>query len=170
MLNTILLLLTLVFSGPSIYDFKVKTIDGKEKSLADYKGKTVLIVNVASECGYTPQYGDLEKLHEKYKDKGLVILGFPTNDFGGQEPGSDADIKKFCSANYGVKFEMFSKIDMQHPLYQYLTTNANPTGKVGWNFEKFLIDGNGKIVGRFKSKVTPMSDELTGAIEKSIKG
>lgn len=165
-------LLTYFFStataGTSVYDFKLKTIDGTEKSLAAYKGKVLLIVNVASECGYTPQYSDLEKLHETYRAQGLEVLGFPCNDFGGQEPGSDKDIKAFCTSQFGVKFDMFSKISMAHPLYQYLTQNATPAGKVDWNFEKFLIDRNGNIVGRFKSNVKPMSETLTRAVEEAI--
>jgi glutathione peroxidase len=152
----------------SIYDFKMKTIDGAEKSLADYKGKVLLIVNVASECGYTRQYSDLEKLYETYHAKGFEILGFPCNDFGGQEPGSDKEIKAFCTSQFGVKFDMFSKISMAHPLYQYLTQHANPPGKVDWNFEKFLIDRNGNIVGRFKSNVKPMSEILTRAVEDAL--
>ncbi|MFN3344402.1 MAG: glutathione peroxidase [Chloroherpetonaceae bacterium] len=165
-------LLSLLFAtapvATSIYDFKVKTIDGVEKSLADYKGKVLLIVNVASECGYTRQYSDLEKLYETYHAKGFEVLGFPCNDFGGQEPGSDKDIKQFCTSRFGVKFDMFSKISMSHPLYQYLTQNAKPSGKVDWNFEKFLIDRNGNIVGRFKSNVKPMSEVLTRAIEDAL--
>jgi glutathione peroxidase len=164
-------LLALGFSAStSIYDFKMTTIDGKEKSLADYKGKVVLIVNVASECGYTKQYGDLEKLYETYHSQGFEVLGFPCNDFGGQEPGSEKEIKEFCSTKFGVKFDMFSKIDMKHPLYQYLTASATPSGKVDWNFEKFLVDRNGKIVARFKSAVKPMSEALTAEIEKALKG
>ncbi|MCS6988542.1 MAG: glutathione peroxidase [Chloroherpetonaceae bacterium] len=160
--------LALLFSTTSIYDFKVKTIDGAEKSLADYKGKVLLIVNVASECGYTPQYADLQKLYEKYRSQGFAVLGFPCNDFGGQEPGSEKDIKAFCVSRFGVTFDMFSKITMSHPLYQYLTANAKPSGKVDWNFEKFLIDRNGNIVGRFKSGVKPMSETLTKAIEEAL--
>jgi glutathione peroxidase len=165
-------LLALVSAAPSFHDFKMKTIDGKEKSLADYKGKVVLVVNVASECGYTPQYTDLEKLYQAYKDKGLVVVGFPSNDYGGQEPGSDADIKKFCSTTYTVSFDLFSKIftkgENKHPLYQYLTTASTPSGEVGWNFEKFLVDKNGVVIGRYKSGVKPMSDDLKGAIEKAL--
>lgn len=172
MKTLLITLFTLSFStasvGTSVYDFKMKTIDGAEKSLADYKGKVLLIINVASECGYTRQYADLEKLYETYHDRGFEILGFPCNDFGGQEPGSDKDIKAFCTSRFGVKFDMFSKISMAHPLYQYLTQNATPPGKVDWNFEKFLIDRNGNIVGRFKSNVKPMSETLTRAIEDAL--
>ncbi len=174
MFKSVLLATLLMTALPvsSIFEFTVKTIDGKDKSLADYKGKVVVIVNVASECGYTPQYADLEKLYEKYKDKGLVVLGFPSNDFGGQEPGSNAQIKEFCTTKFGVKFDMFEKIsvkgDAKHPLYKYLTANAMPNGEVKWNFEKFLIAKDGAIVGRFKSGVNPMSEELTAAIEKEL--
>lgn len=172
MKTLLIALLMLSFSsatvGTSVYDFKMKTIDGKEKSLADYKSKVLLIVNVASECGYTRQYSDLEKLYETYHAQGLEVLGFPCNDFGGQEPGSDKDIKEFCTTKFGVKFDMFSKISMSHPLYQYLTQNATPPGKVDWNFEKFLIDRNGNIVGRFKSNVKPMSETLTRAVEEAL--
>lgn len=156
----------------SVYDFTLKNIDGQPTPLAQYKGKTLLIVNVASKCGYTKQYAELEKLYEQYKDKGLVILGFPANNFKGQEPGSDEQIKQFCTANYGVTFPMFSKISVKgediHPLYQYLTTSANPPGDIGWNFEKFVIAPDGTIVARFKSKVTPESDEVKQAIQTAM--
>ncbi len=172
MKTLLIALLALFFStasvGTSVYDFKMKTIDGAEKSLADYKGKVLLIVNVASECGYTRQYSDLEKLYETYHAQGFEILGFPCNDFGGQEPGSDKDIKEFCTSRFGVKFDMFSKITMSHPLYQYLTQNATPPGKVDWNFEKFLIDRSGNIVGRFKSNVKPTSETVTRAVEDAL--
>ncbi len=174
MLRTSLFVMLWTFAAPapSIYDFTVKTIDGKEKSLSDYQGKVILIVNVASECGYTPQYADLEKLYQKYRDKGFVILAFPSNDYGGQEPGSNADIKKFCSTTYGVTFELFEKIptkgEKKHPLYAYLTSQATPSGEIGWNFEKFLISRDGRIVGRFKSGVNPMSADLTKAIEAEL--
>ena len=155
-------------------DFKMKNIDGKDVDLGDYKGKVVLIVNVASECGLTPQYEGLEALYEKYSDKGLVVLGFPANQFGQQEPGTDAEIKEFCSATYDVKFPMFSKIvvkgDGMHPLYQYLTKAANPklTGDIAWNFEKFLVDRQGNVVSRFAPKVTPDSTDLVKAVEAEL--
>jgi glutathione peroxidase len=161
-------LLSIALTGTSVYDFKVKTIDGVEKSLADYKGKVLLIVNVASECGYTRQYSDLQKLYETYHAQGLEVLGFPCNDFGGQEPGTEKEIKSFCTSQFGVKFDMFAKISMSHPLYQYLTQNATPPGKVDWNFEKFLIDRNGNIVGRFKSNVKPMSETIIRAVETAL--
>ncbi|MCS7012368.1 MAG: glutathione peroxidase [Chloroherpetonaceae bacterium] len=165
-------LLTATLSVPSIYDFTLRTIDGVEKSLADYRGKVLLIVNVASECGYTPQYADLEKLYRTYREKGLAVLAFPSNDYGGQEPGSNADIKKFCTTRYGVSFDLFEKIstrgEKKHPLYAYLTSHATPSGEVGWNFEKFLISRDGKIVARFKSSVNPMSQEVIKAVEAEL--
>jgi glutathione peroxidase len=156
----------------NVHAFTMKTIDGSEKSLADYKGRVLLIVNVASRCGYTSQYANLEKLHKAHADKGLSILGFPANNFGRQEPGSNAEIKEFCSTKFNVTFDMFEKISVKggdkHPLYAYLTSgggNGDLSGEVGWNFEKFLVDKNGKIVKRFKSGVDPMSQELLSAIE-----
>jgi glutathione peroxidase len=147
----------------SIYDFKMKMLNGSEKSLSDYKGKVVLIVNVASKCGLTPQYKDLEATYKKYKDQGLVILGFPANNFLWQEPGEDSEIASFCQANYGVTFDMFSKISVKgsdmHPLYQFLTQkkyNKLEDANIKWNFQKFLIDkeGNVKKVINPKTKVT----------------
>ena len=160
---------------PAALNFNEKTIDGKDVSLCSYKGDVVLIVNVASKCGYTPQYKGLEELNKKYRDRGLRILGFPSNDFGGQEPGSESEIKQFCSVNYGVTFDMFSKItvkgDEKNDLYKYLTAgggNSALAGDVKWNFQKYLIDRNGNLVAVFPSKVEPMSEELTGAIEKLL--
>jgi glutathione peroxidase len=150
----------------SVYEFKLKTIDGADFSLAKYKGKKVLIVNTASKCGFTPQYKELEALSEKYKGK-LVVVGFPANNFGGQEPGSNQDIKTFCHDNFNVSFPMSGKVSVKgldiDPLFQYLTTAENPefTGEIKWNFEKFLIDENGKLIHRFRSQTTPMSPELT---------
>lgn len=156
----------------SIYDFKVKTIDGKEISLAEYKNKVLLIVNVASKCGYTPQYKGLQQLYTKYKDKGFEILGFPCNQFCSQEPGTNDEIKQFCSTNYGVTFPLFDKIDVNgdntHPLYKYLKI-AKPgflNANIKWNFTKFLIDKNGNVVDRFWSKTTP--DSLAVDIEKLL--
>ena len=150
----------------------VKKIDGKEVDLASYKGKVVLIVNVASRCGYTGQYAGLQKLYDTYKDKGLVVLGFPANEFGAQEPGTDKEIATFCSSKYGVTFDMFSKLVVKGPnkapLYQALTEGATPPGEVSWNFEKFLIGRDGKIVGRYKSAVAPDDGKLTGAIEAEL--
>ena len=151
---------------------EVKKIDGTAVDLAKYKGKVVLVVNVASRCGYTPQYTGLQKLYETYKDKGIVVLGFPANEFGGQEPGSDTDIAKFCSSKYGVTFDMFSKVVVKgpnkSPLYKSLTESATPPGEVSWNFEKFLIGRDGAIVGRYKSAVAPEDAKLTGAIETAL--
>lgn len=150
----------------TIYDFKVKTIDGKETTLEQYKGKVMLIVNVASKCGFTPQYDGLEALYEKYKDKGLVVLGFPCNQFGSQEPGTEAEIQNFCRVNYGVSFPMFSKINVNgddtHPLYVYLKSEQpGILGSEGikWNFTKFLVDRSGKVVDRFGSSTSPKSLE-----------
>jgi len=152
----------------------MKKIDGSEVDLGSYKGKVVLVVNVASQCGYTGQYEGLQKLYETYKDKGLVILGFPANDFGAQEPGSDEEIAGFCKKNYGVDFDMFSKITVKGPgkaaLYETLTSEAEPSGDVKWNFEKFLIGRDGSIRGRFRSAVKPQSDELVQAIEAALDG
>ena len=146
----------------------LKDIDGKDTSLKAYAGKAVLIVNVASQCGYTPQYAGLEALYKKYKDQGFVILGFPCNDFGGQEPGTAEEIKTFCSSNYSVTFPIFAKLAIKgaspHPLYAELTK----VGPVGWNFTKFLIGRDGKIISKFDSGVEPDSAELTGAIEKAL--
>lgn len=160
---------------PDALNFKMKRLDGKEANLADYAGKAVLIVNVASECGYTPQYAGLQKVHEKYGSQGLAVIGVPANEFGKQEPGSDADIAGFCKKNYGVTFDMYSKVvvkgEGQAPLYKHLTskeTNPKFAGQVKWNFEKFLIGRNGEIVGRFGSAVEPESKELTSAIETEL--
>ena len=155
----------------SFHDFSVKTIRGEQKSLADYRGKVVLVVNVASECGFTPQYEGLEKLHEELSLKGLVVAGFPSNDFGAQEPGDDAQIEGFCTTKFGVKFPMFSKIPVKgaakHALYTFLTS-AEPAGEVKWNFEKFLVGKDGAVVGRFSSKVAPESAELRAAIDRAL--
>lgn len=149
----------------TIYQFSANTIDGKEKSLEEYKGKVVLIVNTASECGFTPQFEGLQKLYEKYRDQGLEILGFPCNQFGGQDPGSDEEIAHFCQSNYGVSFQMFSKIDVNgenaHPLYKFLTQEAKGllSEKIKWNFTKFLVDRNGKVIDRFSPQKKPESIE-----------
>ena len=168
--------LSTVLSGSSRADLPLagtmKTIDGKDVDLGTYQGKVVLIVNVASRCGATPQYSGLQDLYEKYKDKGFVVLGFPANDFGAQEPGSDDQIKEFCSTKYAVTFPMFSKITVKGPekaaLYKVLTETADPSGEVGWNFEKFLIGKDGKITGRFKTRVSPDDAELVSAIEAAL--
>lgn len=157
-------------------DYTLNSIDGKPAPLAQYKGKVVMIVNVASFCGFTPQYEGLEKIYEKYKDQGFVILGFPANNFGAQEPGTNEEIKTFCSRKYNVTFPMYSKISVKgedkHPLYQFLTDKqANPStgGEIQWNFTKFLVDRDGKVIARFESKVTPESADVTSAIEKALK-
>ncbi|NBX28982.1 glutathione peroxidase [bacterium] len=151
---------------------EMKSIDGKPVDLATYNGKVVLVVNVASRCGYTGQYAGLQKLYDAYKDKGFVILGFPANDYGAQEPGTDAEIASFCSTKYGVTFPMFSKITVKGPgkapLYQTLTESADPKGEVAWNFEKFLIGKDGSVIGRFKSGVSPESPDLAKAIEAAL--
>ena len=156
----------------SVHDFTMKRIDGQDQPLSAYKGKTLLIVNVASKCGFTPQYKGLEALYEKYKGRGLVVLGFPANDFGWQEPGTDAEIQQFCSATYGVTFPIFSKITVKgpkiHPLYKYLTGAPPKPGDISWNFNKFLVDGSGKVVARWGSRTAPDSSELTAKLEETL--
>ncbi len=169
-----LLLATLVNApAASLYDVPLKDIDGNVATLAPFKGKVMLIVNVASKCGFTPQYDALEKLSTTYKDKGLVVLGFPCNQFGQQEPGTNAEIKQFCSLTYGVNFPMFDKIEVngpgRHPLYGLLAGDSSPfPGNIGWNFTKFLIGRDGRILHRFDSKVKPDSPEMTAAIEAAL--
>lgn len=161
-----------VDSAKSFYDFSVEGIDGKKVALSQYKGKVALVVNTASKCGYTPQYKALEALYEKYKGKGLVILGFPSNDFGQQEPGSNQEIKKFCELKYSVTFPLFSKNHVKGPetqtIYRFLTDNTAPKEEVAWNFEKFLVDKSGKVVGRYKSKIEPTDSELVKKIESLL--
>jgi glutathione peroxidase len=171
----ILLMSATLFAAGSIYDFTLNSIDGKPMPLATFKGKVILVVNVASRCGFTPQYSALEAVYEKYKDQGFVILGFPANNFGHQEPGTNAEIKKFCSAKYNVTFPMYAKIsvkgDDQAPLYKYLTESANPAyaGEIKWNFTKFLVDRDGHVVQRFEPDATPDSPQVTSAIEQALK-
>lgn len=152
-------------SGHTVYDFSLKTIDGEAKSLAEYRGKVLLIVNVASNCGFTPQYEGLQSLHERYASQGLVVMGVPSNDFMGQEPGSNEEIKTFCESKFHVTFDMFSKVKVkgadQHPLYAWLTSEQ---GKVSWNFNKFLVGRDGRVVQQFGSMTKPLSSELTDAI------
>jgi glutathione peroxidase len=167
------LLQMLAARAGSIYDIAVKDIDGKDTTLAACKGKVLLIVNVASRCGYTPQYKGLEAIHLKYQDKDFVVLGFPCNQFGGQEPGTDAEIKQFCSSKYNVTFPLFDKIEVnganRHPLYVLLAGPDSPfPGDIKWNFNKFLIGKDGKILKRFDSKATPESPEVTQAIEAAL--
>ncbi len=154
----------------SIYDFKLKTLDGQEISLSKFKGKKMLLVNVASECGYTPQYKNLQALSEQYKDK-LVVVGFPANNFGGQEPGSSSEIRSFCSKNYGVTFQMMEKISVKgndmHPLYKWLSSkdeNGTCSEAPTWNFCKYLIDENGNVLKFFNSKTDPLSKDITSLL------
>ncbi len=155
-----------------IYDFEMKTIDGKPRKLSDYKGRALLIVNTASLCGFTPQYKDLEALHRAYKDKGLSVAAFPANEFGAQEPGSDADIKKFCLTKYSVGFDLYSKIVVKgpgiHPLYGYLTKESGFPGDIPWNFSKFLVDRSGKVVARFGPEDDPLGKAVVAAVEKAL--
>ena len=157
---------------PKLYSFTMKTIDGKDKKLSDYKGKVLMIVNVASKCGHTPQYKGLEAIYEKYKDSGFMILGFPANNFLWQEPGSDKEIKEFCTLNYGVTFDMFSKISVkgkdQHPLYQFLTKEPSVAGEVKWNFQKYLVDRQGSVVDKFAPGTEPTEKEVIDKIEKLL--
>jgi len=159
--------------GSPIYDFPLKTLDGQETTLAEYRGKVLLIVNVASQCGFTPQYAGLEALYRKYKDRGVRVLGFPCNQFGGQEPGSEADIRQFCAAKYDVTFPMYAKTNVNgkdaSPLYIWLKSQAKGilgTQAIKWNFTKFLVDGQGKVVDRFGSNVTP--SELDSVIAEMV--
>lgn len=158
----------------TIYDYKLETLDGKPVDMAKYKGKVLLIVNTASKCGYTPQYAGLQALSEKYKAQGLEVLGFPANNFGGQEPGSAEEIGAFCQKNYGVTFDLFAKSSVKgddiSPFFNYLTEEANSakTGPIDWNFEKFLVSRDGYLVDRFKSKITPQSEELDAAVNAQL--
>lgn len=162
---------------PGLFSIPLKTIDGEATSLKQYKGRVMLIVNTASRCGYTSQYSELQSVFSKFKDKGFVVLGFPANDFGGQEPGTNKAIKEFCSVNFKVQFPMFQKASVvgkdQQPLFRYLVEKASaqeglPSGEVKWNFEKFLVDRSGKIIGRFPSSVAPDSPKLLQAIETAL--
>ncbi|MGA8443408.1 MAG: glutathione peroxidase [Candidatus Sulfotelmatobacter sp.] len=166
---------SLFAAAAGFYTFTLNSIDGKPAPLADYKGKVILVVNVASQCGYTPQYSALESIYEKYKDQGFVILGFPANNFGAQEPGTNEEIKTFCTRKYSVTFPIYAKISVkgsdQAPLYAYLTKDTEPAirGDIKWNFTKFLIDRNGQVIQRFEPAVTPDSKEVVSAIEKQLK-
>ncbi len=173
----VFVLLATVAMGGSVYDFTLKAIDGKQQPIAAFKGQVLLMVNVASQCGYTPQYEGLEKLYETYKSQGFVITGFPANNFGGQEPGTDAEIQTFCKSKYRVTFPMFSKISVkgsdQAPLYKFLTSpsaNSKTFGEIQWNFTKFLIDRNGNVVQRFEPEVEiRLSKPLVSAVEAAVK-
>ena len=162
-------------AGKTVFDYTLNTIDGQPAPLSAYKGKVVMLVNVASRCGFTPQYTALESIYERYKKRGFVIIGIPANNFGAQEPGTNQEIKTFCQSKYNVTFPMMSKVsvkgDDKTPLYQYLTDkSANPKtgGDIQWNFTKFLVGPDGQIIARFEPKVTPDSPEVTGAIEQAL--
>jgi glutathione peroxidase len=162
-----------VQAADSLYTIPLKDIDGKDASLKPYQGKVMLVVNVASKCGYTPQYKELEAIYEKYKDQGLAIVGFPCNQFGGQEPKAEADIKEFCTSTYNVTFPLFSKIEVngpnRNPVYGILAGKDSPyAGDIKWNFTKFLVSRDGKILKRFESKVKPDAPEVTQAIEAAL--
>jgi glutathione peroxidase len=166
---------TLVATEKTIYDFTLNSIDGQPTPLSSFRGMIVLLVNVASRCGYTPQYTSLESIYEKYKGRGFVIVGIPANNFGGQEPGSNQEIKTFCTAKYHVTFPMMAKVSVKGgditPLYQFLTdknTHPNTGGEIGWNFTKFLVGPDGKVLARFDSAVEPDSPQVTAAIEKAL--
>ncbi len=159
----------------NVHDFHAKTIEGQDENLASYDGKALLIVNVASRCGLTPQYEKLEALHRRYEGRGLVVLGFPCNQFGAQEPGTEAEIKTFCSTKYDVTFPMFSKVDVNgssaHPLFAFLTAQATKpegAGKISWNFGKFLVGKDGNVVARFAPTEDPTSTTVTSAIESAL--
>lgn len=164
-----------ISQAKTIYDFEVETLQGKKTSLKTFAGKAVLIVNTASKCGYTPQYQDLQGLYDSYKSKGLVVLGFPSNDFGAQEPGTNTEIASFCQKNYGVSFPLFSKGpvsgESKQALFKYLTEEGNPSlkGEIQWNFEKFLVDKKGQVVARFRSSVGPKSAPVIEAVETALK-
>jgi glutathione peroxidase len=165
---------SLLFAASNIYKYTLPSIEGKPMPLAAFKGKVVLLVNVASKCGYTPQYSSLEVIYQKYKDRGFTILGFPANNFGAQEPGTNEEIKTFCSTKYSVTFPLYAKVSVKGedktPLYQFLTRNDNPavSGEIKWNFTKFLVDRKGIVVQRFESAIKPDSKEVTSAIEKLL--
>lgn len=158
----------------SFYDHTVTDITGEEVSLDAYKGKVIMIVNTASKCGFTKQYSDLQQLYETYREKEFVILGFPANNFGNQEPGSDEEIRTFCDMNYNISFPMFSKVEVagsdQHPLFSYLTQHENRdfSGSINWNFEKFLIDRDGQLLRRFRTRVNPMDDVIRNAVSELL--
>jgi glutathione peroxidase len=175
-LATLLLMSVTAFAASGVHDFTLDALNGTPTPLANFKGRVMLIVNVASQCGYTPQYEGLQALYAKYKDRGLVVLGFPANNFGGQEPGTNEEIGAFCRSKYGVTFPMFSKISVlggdEAPLYRFLTdrkTNPDTGGEIQWNFTKFLVDRNGKPIQRFEPAVEPQSRELISAIEAALK-
>lgn len=159
-------------SAQTVYDFEAKRISGKNEKLSAYQGKVLLIVNTASGCGFTPQYASLQKLYEKYRERGFEVLAFPSNDFAGQEPGTNEEIQKFCDLRFKVKFPLFEKIDVKgknaHPLYRYLTQESPRKGSIKWNFSKFLIDKQGKVIDRFAPTTDPLSDKVLTAIDKAL--
>jgi glutathione peroxidase len=172
-----LLGMSVMAADKTVYDFTLNSIDGQPTPLSNFRGKVVMLVNVASRCGFTPQYAGLESLYEKYKDRGFVIVGIPANNFGGQEPGTNQEIKTFCSAIYHVSFPMMAKVSVQGsdmtPLYQFLTdktSHPDTGGDIAWNFTKFLVGPDGKVIARFDSKVEPESPEVTAAVEKALTG
>jgi glutathione peroxidase len=164
-----------LFAASSVYEFTLPSIDGQPAPLQAYQGKVMLLVNVASKCGYTPQYTALEAMYEQYKNQGLVVVGFPANNFLGQEPGTNEEIKTFCTRKYNVSFPMYGKVSVKGedktPLYQYLTDQTDPSlkGEIKWNFTKFLVDRNGNVIARFEPKVSPDAPEVKAAIEKALK-
>jgi glutathione peroxidase len=161
-------------AAPDLYSIPLKDIEGKDGSLKDYKGKVLLVVNVASQCGYTKQYQNLVALHNRFASQGLLVLGFPANNFGAQEPGTNAEVAQFCSTKYAVTFPMFAKVSVkgadQHPLFAYLTSAANPdfTGDIEWNFEKALVGKDGRLLRRFRSAALPDGPEITAAVEQAL--
>ncbi len=176
MVSKLALLLTLILLmgtqevKTSFYDFTVTNIRGQEVSMNDFKGKVIMVVNTASLCGFTKQYSDLQKLYDTYRDDGFMMLGFPANNFGNQEPGTDEEIQEFCEVNFNITFPMFSKVDVagsqQHPLFAFLTQAENPdfTGGINWNFEKFLVDRNGNLQHRFRTRENPMGEPIQTAV------
>ena len=159
-------------AADTIHEFKMKNIEGKDVELSEYKGKVLLVVNVASKCGATPQYEQLQALQDKYKEKGLVVVGVPCNQFGGQEPGTEKDIQKFCTDKYKVTFPLMSKVDVngekEAPLYKFLKSHAESKDDVKWNFEKFIVSKEGTVVGRFGTKTKPDADEVVSVIESEL--
>lgn len=176
LITSFCLIAGMALGASSVHEFTMKALDGKQVPLASFKGKVMLVVNVASQCGYTYQYEGLQALYAKYKDRGLVLTGFPANNFGGQEPGSDAEIGAFCKSKFGVTFPMFSKISVKGSdkasLYQFLTdmkSNPKTGGEIQWNFTKFLVDRDGKVIRRFEPDVEPLSKEVEAAVEAALK-
>jgi glutathione peroxidase len=169
----IAVLAAIAMSGPSFYDFRVRTIDGETVSLAQYRGWVVIVVNVASRCGLTRQYAALESLYRKHREDGLVVLGFPSNDFGGQEPGTETEIKQFCTAQYDVTFPMFAKVKVtgedKAPLFDWLLTNSPVEGEIEWNFAKFVVARNGTVAARFAPRIAPDNESFLATVEAELK-